>query len=277
MPQHKTSRRRSRRTAKTADRYELYELSVQNPREDIRLIQRAFKKARGRKALTLREDFCGTAWMCAEWVRQSEEHTAVGLDLDPRPLAWGAARHLAPLGPAGARVRLLERNVLAGTGQRHDVIAAFNFSFCTFKQRALMKRYFRAVASELKPDGCFVFDLHGGPDAEVEMAERSRRGGFTYVWDQLPMEVITRRAERYIHFEFPDGTKLAKAFHYDWRVWTLTELIELLEEVGFASVHVYWEGSDGKGGGNGVFRRIEATTNETSWIVYVVAWARPAV
>ena len=75
----------------------------------------------------------------------------------------------------------------------------------------------------------------------------------------------------HIHFKFPDGSKIKRAFTYDWRLWTLPELRELLIEAGFAKVRVYWEGDDGDGGGNGEFKEHATGEPDLAWIAYIVA------
>ena len=56
-------------TAKNADLHWLYEKSVQTPDIEVVFIDKVFRKEFGRPATFLREDFCGTALMCAEWVK----------------------------------------------------------------------------------------------------------------------------------------------------------------------------------------------------------------
>ena len=51
-----------------ADRYALYLDSVQEPSHEVSFFKRAFKKEFGREPVVLREDFCGTAAVCYEWV-----------------------------------------------------------------------------------------------------------------------------------------------------------------------------------------------------------------
>jgi hypothetical protein len=91
-------------------------------------------------------------------------------------------------------------------------------------------------------------------DRMKEQQERRRQKGFTYVWDQVSYNPITGAKVCHIHFEFKDGTRMNKAFTYEWRLWTLPEITELLTEAGFKNVTVYWEGDDGDGGGSGIFR-----------------------
>lgn len=59
---------------------------------------------------------------------------------------------------------------------------------------------------------------------------------------------------------------------YDWRLWTLPEIRELLGEAGFSRSDVYWESYDRKTGkGNGVFRKRIHAPAEAVWIGVVVA------
>lgn len=259
-------------TAKNADKYRLYEKSVQDPAFDIRFIRRVFKKESGRDPLTLREDFCGTGLFSALWVNGNRQRRAWGLDLDAKTLAYGQRTHLEPLGDAAERAQLLQRDVLEGGPEPVDVAVAFNFSYCILQTRPTLLRYFQVAREGLHPDGAFFLDIHGGPEAQMETEERKNVDGFTYVWDQQPMDAISGQAKRHIHFEFKDGSRLKRAFSYDWRVWTLPEIKDVLEEAGFQRVDVYWEGADENGEGNGIFRKVKRAQNEDSWIAYVVAW-----
>ena len=80
--------------AEKADRHVLYEKSVQAVAVDYRFVSNTFRKLRGRHPKHVREDFCGTASMCCEWVRHSKGNTAIGVDLDPEVLAWGREHNL---------------------------------------------------------------------------------------------------------------------------------------------------------------------------------------
>lgn len=259
-------------TARSADRHVLYEASVQDTEADIHFIQRVYRKAHGRVPLRLREDFCGTARLCADWAASHPERQAIGLDLDQKTMDWGTARHLAPLGPAAKRVRLLRRNVLDGLRTKVDVAVAFNFSYCALRERDTLTTYCAGVRRSLAPGGAFFLDIHGGTECLEEMEETTRHRGFTYVWDQKAYDAVGGLGVRHIHFRFPDGTAIEPAFTYDWRLWQLPELRDVLASAGFARVEVYWEGADARGHGNGIFRKVRRAVNEQSWIAYVVAW-----
>ena len=75
--------------AKYADRHLLYQWSVQAPEYEVRFMDRIFQERRDRQALSMREDFCGTAFLSAAWVKSDPQRTAVGLDLDGPTLQWG--------------------------------------------------------------------------------------------------------------------------------------------------------------------------------------------
>jgi len=266
-------KRKRRPTAKNSDRQALYQLAVQEPSADIAFIQRCFRKRNGRKALVLREDFCGTALMCAEWVRGKPARTAYGLDLDQKTLDWGYEHNIAPLGTDAERVHLCQQDVLDTIGSKADATCAFNFSYCVFKERRQLLKYCRAARAGLSTDGGFFLDICGGLELGAEIIERTKKGrGITYVWDQKPYDPINGLGVRHIHFEFSDGSRIKKAFTYDWRLWSLPELCDVLRDSGFSEVEVYWEGDDGSGKGNGIFRRRLTAEEETAWIAYIVAW-----
>ena len=135
-----------RLTAKNADIHSLYQLSVQEPSADISFIQKRFKKRNGRKALVLREDFCGTALMCAEWVRDKSARAAYGIDLDQQTLDWGRTHNLTTLTDEEiARVQLCKQDVRDSIKTKTDVTCAFNFSYSVFKERQQLLDYFRAA------------------------------------------------------------------------------------------------------------------------------------
>lgn len=263
-------KKKSRLTARTADRHVLYQESVQDAESEGAFLARTFRKIAGRPAESLREDFCGTALLCAEWVKK-KGRTAVGIDLDESVLAWGTEHNLAPLGEPGRRVRLLQQNVLDRVPGTFDVTVALNFSYFIFRTREALCGYFRGVRRSMKKDGLFFIDLYGGYESWRCMAEPRKQKGFTYVWDQSEIDPIENSVTNHIHFTFPDGTKMKKAFTYEWRMWSIPELTELLVEAGFTKSTVYWEDGDEDGEGTGVFRPKAHAEQEAAFVAYIVA------
>ncbi len=267
--------------ATNTDRHTLYERAVQAVDAEIDFIDDAFRTLRKRRARRLREDFCGTANTSAEWVRRRSTNSAVGLDLDQPTLDWGRERHIAKLTPSQqSRLTLLRRNVLRpGAGASGvDCILAMNFSWWIFRERATLKRYFSSVRRSLVRDGVFFLDIYGGWEAQREQIERrpihgghrSKRG-FTYIWEQAEFDPVNNRTQCHISFRLRDGSRMPRVFSYDWRLWSIPETRDLLHEVGFKRVTIYWEGDDGKGGGNGEFKPAKTGECCATFIAYIAA------
>lgn len=259
--------------AAQADRHYLYQESVQDTESEIDFVEETWNDLRDRPAELLREDFCGTANTACEWVRRDPMHLAVGIDLDGEVLEWGEQNNLAQLtGEQRSRVSLLEDDVLAGAEELADIVLAMNFSYYLFMTRGEMLAYFRSVFDGLMDDGIFFLDAYGGYDAPKNLIEERECDGFTYIWEQAAFNPIDGTMDCHIHFKFPDRSRMDRAFSYRWRLWTLPEIRELLEEAGFTDVTVYWEGTDEENNeGNGIFEPAEVGDADPGWVCYVVA------
>lgn len=254
------------------DKYAFYREAVQSPETDVKFIRRVYQEARGRDPVTLREDFCGTFALCCEWVKLNPKFKAIGVDLDPEPLAYGKKNYLSEL-REDQKSRLVTHrgDLLKAAMDPADIAVAMNFSYFIFREPELLLKYFGNVRKSLNKNGVFLIDLFGGSLCYSANEERSRKKGFTYFWDQESFEPISNRAKFAIHFQVKDRPKVRRVFTYDWRMWTIPELRELLAQAGFKRSHVYWEGTNSQGGGNGVFRRTEKGEDCQSWIAYISA------
>ncbi|WP_295408921.1 class I SAM-dependent methyltransferase [uncultured Thiocystis sp.] len=263
--------------ASRSDRHRLYELAVQNPSAEVDFVDRTYRMIRCRGARILREDFCGTAAICCEWVRRRKTNHAFGVDLDPEVLDWGRRHNLHALAEhQRSRVALLQQDVLAAQTRPPDIVLAMNFSYWLLRERAALLHYFRRVRATLKDSGVFFLDAYGGYDSYRLLIEERRihdpvGGDFTYVWEQAVYEPVTGRLVCHIHFRFDDGSGLERAFSYDWRLWTLPEVRELLDEAGFSRILVHWQGWDADGNPDGVFVPVEAGEPDAGWIAYLTA------
>ncbi|MBY0414210.1 MAG: class I SAM-dependent methyltransferase [Bdellovibrionales bacterium] len=280
----KTNTRDNMRTTKKAapglkapklsrdEKYRLYLGSVQNPAADIDFINKEFKSLYGKTPLTLREDFCGTGMMACEWVEQSDKHRAFGIDLDMEPLSFGVVNHYDDLDEEEqTRMKYINGNVMSNYDFKTDVIVAFNFSYYLFKKRADLLKYFTQARKHLKKDGAFFIDLFGGTEARQELEESVKHKTHTYYWDCSKYNPLTAECLYYIHFKTSDGIKHEKVFTYDWRMWDARELLDILEEAGFSKTHIYWEGVDKDGSGNGKFKKATKADNCESWVTYICA------
>ena len=269
-----TTRKRKRRsprfTAKTADKHVLYQKSVQDADAESGFIERMFRQIRGRAPESLREDFCGTALLTANWVGRSGKRSAIGVDIDPKVLAWGKRHNLEPISEPGDRIKIYCQDVREPVTERVDVVGAFNFSYWVFTTRDEMRAYFAHVRRGLNKEGVFLLDAYGGWESQEPMLEkRPIAGGFTYIWDQHSFDPITHRVVNYIHFHFRDGTKLERAFKYEWRYWSLPELVELLKEAGYRDVRVYWDTSDDVD--HEAYKVRPRAENQPGWLAYIAA------
>ncbi|MDQ7087174.1 MAG: hypothetical protein Q9Q13_04615 [Acidobacteriota bacterium] len=103
MGAEKKKKNRKKTLAEQADKYVLYEAAVQSPDVEAPFFRKVFRKRFSKDPRILREDFCGTAAVCCQWVRSKRDRLAFGIDLDPVPLAWARENNLAALPPQGAR------------------------------------------------------------------------------------------------------------------------------------------------------------------------------
>lgn len=260
--------------AESADKYVLYQRAVQEPDADLDFFDQTFKEIYGRTPTRMREDFCGTHAAACRWVARRPENLCWGVDLDPEPLAWGREHNQAALSDdEKARLVLFEGDVREVREEKVEVIAAQNFSYCVFKERDALRAYFAACRQGLEDEGILVLDLFGGPESQQPAEDETvySKERFSYIWDQQHYDAITNEIRCAIHFKFRDGSALREAFVYDWRLWTIAELREILVEAGFKEAHAYWEGVDEDGDGDGEFVKTANAEQEDAWIAYVVA------
>lgn len=249
-------------------KYDWYERAVQTPSTEVDFMRKWFRKLRGRAPVTLREDFCGTGAISCEWVRRGPTCEAWGVDLDPEPVAMGEIRHRSKLpAKAQARVHYLLENVLEKKNFSPDVVCAFNFSYFIFKTRRDLLAYFTAVRKGMGKDGVFFIDLFGGPESQKIVTDSRKIGnGLTYYWECQRYNPITAECLFAINFRDAKGKKHDNVFTYDWRLWTVAELRELMEEAGFSRSVVFWEEDDDE-----EYTMVEDAENFPAWVAYIAA------
>lgn len=254
------------------DKYDLYQKAVQSAETDVVFLRDVYKQLRKKSPRSMREDFCGTFSLSCEWVKLNPKHVGIGIDLDPEPLEYGLMKHYPKLrSNQQSRLTILRDNVLSPKLPPADIVSAMNFSYFIFKSRQSLRAYFKNALRTLKKDGIFIIDLFGGSLCQAEIEEKSKKSGFTYYWHQKCFDPVSNFAKFAIHFK-PDGQKkMVDQFTYDWRMWTIPELREMMTDVGFTKTHVYWEGTTRSGGGDGKFKMVEVGESCQSWIAYIAA------
>ncbi|KAJ1928718.1 hypothetical protein IWQ60_001818 [Tieghemiomyces parasiticus] len=221
------------------------------------------------KAYRLREDFCGTAVLCKEWVRHHVAHEAVGVDIDPEVIRY-ARNHTFQDATDAAKVRLVIGDVLTVDDQlSHAAIAAtgitlvtpasgdqvecpdplpavhivscLNYSLFYFHRRTQLVEYLRRCYANLCPFGIVVADAFGGSRAMYDLptVKTRRFANFTYHFEYRTFDLLTNVGRYMIHFEFADGSWKRQAFTYLFRLYSLVEIREAMLEAGFQQVHIW--------------------------------------
>jgi SAM-dependent methyltransferase len=266
--------------ADLADPHDLYQKSVQSPDNDMEFVSHSFKEYTGKTLRQFREDFCGTAFLSTHFVAQHAKNEALGVDLDWPTLNWGIKHNVSHLTPdQQKRLSLLNANVLDVHQPRMQMIAALNFSYMVFHDRPTLLQYLTNAKESLLPGGLLVMDIWGGSESlvlqeeprEIENSDDQTIGDFIFTWDQDSFDPFTHRYTTRIHFSFSDESEIRNAFVYDWRLWTIPEMTELMSEAGFQDIHVLWEGTDpDTQEGTQTYHRTEKGDADLAWIAYLV-------
>jgi SAM-dependent methyltransferase len=252
-------------------KHEAYSLAVQSPAYDVRFLRKVYREVRGAEPAILREDFCGTFALCCEWVKLGADKSAIGLDIDLDPLEYGKEHYLPELSPSQRnRVTPLERNVLSPTPQKVDLACALNFSYFAFHDRPTLLRYFTSARKTLRKNGVFIVDIFGGPDYGSSFVDKKKLPEFTYEFEQEFFDPISNTTRFRIHFTPHGKRRIKNAFTYNWRLWSIPEVREIMGEAGFKNCVVYWEGTARNGRGSGEFHRRERGESCRIWVAYVV-------
>ncbi|MBT4761259.1 MAG: class I SAM-dependent methyltransferase [Bdellovibrionaceae bacterium] len=263
---------KAKKSLKEFDKYYYYEKSVQSAENDVQFLKKTYKEIKGKEAKSLREDFCGTFKISCEWVKMDKKHTAVGVDLDPEPIEYGKKNYYPELNEEQqSRVEILTENVMATGLPKADIVDAQNFSYFLFKKREDLRAYFKNALKGLNKDGLFIVDCFGGSQCYEPNEEETEHDEFSYFWDQDKHDPVTNEALFYIHFKRKGEKKREQVFTYDWRLWSIPEIREIMEEAGFKKTHVYWEGTEKDGTGDGVFSKVTNGEECEGWVAYVAA------
>ena len=265
------------------DVYELYEASVQNIETDINFAKRVFKRYNNKIPKIIREDFCGTAKLAINWALKDDKNKSIGIDLNKSTLQWSKKNSLSKLNKSQKnRVKLLNEDVLNCITSKVDITFALNFSYFYFRERQLLKKYLHNVKNSLKKNGLIIMDIYGGTESVIVKQDDPRTiQGFTsfnniqipdfeYIWDQKKYNPINNYTTCSIHFKIPKYGYIKDAFTYEWRLWSIPEILEIMTEVGFKKTAVYLHDFDDEGISDEIFRVRKNYENTEGWIAYIV-------
>lgn len=259
--------------AAEADRFAVYQRAVQYPASDIEIFLNVYREEYETEPIVIREDFCGTALLSTLWVSDSLTRRAISIDIDREPLDWGLEHNIRPAGrDIEGRIELVHADVLnLEKNPPADIVCAMNFSFNILDTREKLLRYFSGARRSVEDGGLFILEMFGGTEAIVAGIEDREKEGFTYRWEQEWFNPITNTARCHIGFLFPDGSRMERAFTYDWRLWSLPEVTDALRDAGFSSFRIFWDEVDDDGVGTGEYRETTEEENQETWLVYIVA------
>ncbi len=274
---------------------DLYRMAVQHPMAEISFLMRAYGWANeSREPRILREDFSGTSVIAMTWLLMDPDRQAIAVDSHEPTLQW--AEHLAKeeLGHIADQLQFCHGDVLSIAQPQADLIAALNFSSFGFHCRESLLGYLKHARTCLKPGGVLVLDAYGGLGA-MRIGTQSRMvqlpgeflekfpgalpgtlpgagGAFEYQWEQASFDAMTHRTDCRIHFVMADGTVYRNAFQYDWRLWTLVELQELLAEANFGRVTVWCDTlCEETGQSDGLYEPLDQLPAREDWVAYITA------
>lgn len=254
----------------------LYRAAVQHPPAEVAFLERAYRHYHRRDPLLLKEDFAGSAAISMVWVASSDEHQAIAIDSHAPTVRWASKQTALWLGDRADDLHLVHADVMSLTSPKVDVVAALNFSALIYHDRAALLAYFRNARKSLAPAGIFVIDIYGGPGAlrpQSQHRQARTEDGllFDYCWEQRKVNAVTGRVENHIHFTFDDGRAMRSAFRYDWRLWSLPELLEIMHAAGFAKAQVWCDKFDAKTGqSDGTYRPTSHIEPREDWVAYVI-------
>ncbi|RDX82303.1 hypothetical protein CR513_36921, partial [Mucuna pruriens] len=206
----------------------------------------------------------------------------ISLSQNEEGMQTGVPESDAPTGSVAQDDKLTKRNI---TLPGRDIVCAFNYSCCCLHKRADLVLYFKHARDALSTEGgIFVMDVYGGSSSEHKLRLQRRFPNFTYVWEQAEFDIIQRKTRISLHFHMKkEQRKLRHAFSYSWRLWTLPEIRDCLEEAGFRSVH-FWVRempdsteimrTEGFGAGKNVkYEEVTSFQQQDSWNAYIVGVA----
>jgi SAM-dependent methyltransferase len=254
----------------------LYELSVQSPKWQVEYLPKFHRHWFGKSPLRFREDFCGSGLIACEWIKHSEKHEAVGIDLSAECIRYANDVNRSSLtSTQQSRIEFRKQDVLRARGGAFDWIGAFNYSYFVFHERQLLLKYLRNAYHSLGAQGSLFLEIVGGPgfiqpDETKKVFRAPGFGKVTQIWEQHGLDPITQVADYAIHFQLPDGSWIADAFVYHWRIWSPREIRELLAEAGFQETFVLLEKTNSRGVGTGVLEVREESELTPTWVGYIV-------
>lgn len=221
------------------NKHDLYELCVQSPKDLVPLL----RAIHGNDPVNLGEDFAGTAAVSHLWVKRAG-CSAIAVDLDEDSLSR-----------RGEHERIVKHLCdVREANDPCDLLFVGNFSIGYLHSRAELVEYLTHARERLAAsNGVFVCDTYGGESAYtlggVHRAHPMPGGKLCrYTWEQHAADPTTGFVTNLIHFRVERAGviefELEDAFVYEWRLWSIPELRDAMEDAGFSETQVFTKLAD---------------------------------
>jgi len=218
-------------------RHELYQKTVQNPKREVEFYRKIYRMIFNTVPNHFREDFCGTGRLSCEWVKNNVYNTAVGIDLDEETVNWGRENNINNLPSGSERIELIIQNVLEpfDSNKRFDIICSMNYSHYLLVKRKHLVTYFMNVRANIQK-GLFIMDFFGGSHIFEEHEHQNQSDYYKFKNEQ--MNILNNNIICTLNFKTKEK-KLETLFTYNFRIYSLIELKEALEEAGFNRFKIF--------------------------------------
>lgn len=256
-------------------RQRLYEQTVQMGNKIIDFMRKEYKSKFDQYPTTFREDFCSSGIYCEKWVKSSYNTYAIGIDIDQKALDYGVKYNiydnkrmklinhnvLDPYLPSSIEVNKNEKQEEKEKESNHhneneddnededeykevdinklstfNIICSMNYSHFLLTKRKDLLKYFQNVYESLDKTSMFFIDFYGGPHI-YSSSEHSSNKQDNYYCLSSKMNIMNNNQT--IDLKFKQNKKYNSLFHYTFRVYSLIELKEAMEEVGFKKFKVF--------------------------------------
>jgi SAM-dependent methyltransferase len=213
------------------NKFELYQNTVQNAKKETEFFKKVYRTAFNKVPLRFREDFCMTGLLACEWTNSNVMNEAVGIDFDQEALDYGVANNIT-----NDRVRLVNQNVLEPYDPtcKFDIICSLNYSHFLLTKRKELLKYFTNVRQNINK-GILVLDLYGGSHIYSDHVYTTIEN---YEFRGKAINSLSNLSECSLNYKVKKN-KFKPLFNYLFRVYSIIELKECLEEAGFESFKLY--------------------------------------
>jgi hypothetical protein len=224
----------------TPSKYELYQKSVQNVKKEVEFFKKVFRLIYNKMPTTFREDFCSTALLSCEWVKGNVLNSAVGIDFDQETLDWGMQNNINNLTTGSDRIKLIKQDVLEqfDPSQKFEIICSLNYSHFLLPTRKQILKYFQNVVLNLESKSVFILDFYGGSHIFSDHKYQHNKSSDFYEFSGKQMNILNNQSKCSLNYKIKKN-KYKPMFSFNFRIYSIIELREALEEAGFNEFKLY--------------------------------------